>query len=56
VKSLKKCLDLVDQYDIKHFFVAHSYTLNKEDMMLDARSKVLEMISVREKKDQELEE
>jgi len=37
----------VDKFTIKYFFVAHSYTLEKEDMMLDARTKVQEMIEVR---------
>lgn len=39
--------DLVEKHDIKKFLVAHSYTLNAEDMVLDARSKVEDQLYVR---------
>ena len=38
------------------FLVAHSYTLDLEDVMLPALPKITDQIRVREKKDRELEE
>jgi len=38
------------------FLVAHSYTLDVEDVMLPALPKVTDQIKIREKKDRELEE
>ena len=47
--------DLVVQFNISRFLVAHSYSLDVEDLMLPALPKVSDQIKVREKKDKELE-
>lgn len=49
--SLDKVRDLTLKYNIKNFFVAHSYTLNLEDVMLEALPKVEDQIAVRKQKD-----
>ena len=53
---MHKVKELVVKHQISRFFVAHSYTLDTEDMMLPALPKVTDQIRVREKKDQELEQ
>jgi hypothetical protein len=48
--------DLVDKHNISSFLVAHSYSLDVEDVVLPALPKVTDQIRVREKKDKELED
>merc|ERR1712146_3193 len=49
LKNLYKTKDLIEKYDIKKMFVAHSVSLLKEHIVLDAKWKVNDYI-VRRKK------
>ncbi|TNV77656.1 hypothetical protein FGO68_gene2333 [Halteria grandinella] len=51
LRSLDKVRDLTIKLDIKKYFVAHSYTLTKDDIMLDGLAKVEELIASRKEKD-----
>ena len=42
--------------NVKKYLVAHSHTLNKEDLMIDAQHKVQKVLELREQKDKELED
>lgn len=46
---------LTIKHSIKKYLVAHSYTLEKDDMVVDALPKVEAMIEIRRQKDAELE-
>lgn len=46
---------LTEKHNIKYYFVAHSYTLKKEDIVIEAMAKILDQIEARRTKDLELE-
>ena len=51
LQSLEKVRLLTIKHQIKKYLVAHSYTLNTEDMVVDALPKVEEYIRSRKEKD-----